>query len=561
MKGFKKGICLGLSTLMLASTGMLAGCGGGGGTSSSGGANGTGGVNGEQELQVYGINKGYGTQWCSDLLDLFAQQQWVKDKYPELKILETYNDVDSFASDRINSPSNNTYDLFFGMSLNDFAGKDNAGNETLVDLTTLLYEQTVPGESVKYKDKLLQSYKDTAVYRAPNDPEAEDQYYTTFWAGGMNSFICNPDILAKYGITTINTTDELIAACDAIKATPTNSGNDGGYSFLRAGNTGYWTYLFYAWWAQYDGIQNYINFYNGIFMDGDYPVYSNRIFELEGRLKALEIFEQLLDYDKGYLSPKSFTEENFMMCQMDMYEGEYAFMVNGDWFDDEMRELVQLMKDAGETPARLEMMKLPIVSSIIEKCEKVEDDAELSALISAIDAGNTALKGEGYDVTQADYDRIKEARTVVHSIGPNHMAAIPSVSKSKEVAIDFLLFMATDIAQEQYIRTTTGASLPFRYNLKEKNETLYNEISPLQQARMDYFCNEAYEVYSLPITTYFPLVKYGELSAIANVERFDNIFAAQGNQTTAKDLFDITTSVWTVEAFEFALDRAGLKFY
>jgi ABC-type glycerol-3-phosphate transport system substrate-binding protein len=141
------------------------------------------------------------------------------------------------------------------------------------------------------------------------------------------------------------------------------------------------------------------------------------------------------------------------------------------------------------------------------------------------------------------------------------MAAIPSVSKSKEVAIDFLLFMATDIAQEQYIRTTTGASLPFRYNLKEKNETLYNEISPLQQARMDYFCNEAYEVYSLPITTYFPLVKYGELSAIANVERFDNIFAAQGNQTTAKDLFDITTSVWTVEAFEFALDRAGLKFY
>ena len=548
MKGIKKGICLSLAATMLGgSVAALASCGG------------NEVDDGEQSLQVYCLDVGYGVQWCTDLLEAFQEQQWVKDKYPNLQVFTTYNDVRTYAVDRINSPSNNTFDLMFGNYLYDLSGKNSAGEESILDLTEIVYNQTVPGENVKFIEKIYQSYNESNVYRAPTEGEPVDQYYIVPWAGGMNSIIYNQEILDNYGITTINTTDEWIEACATIKATPSKSGNDGGYSIMRAGNTGYWSYLFYAWWAQYDGIESYVNFYKGIYEDEDgIKSYSNKIFELLGRQKSLEIFEEVLDYDKGYFSPEAFTKEDFMLCQTDMLDGKYAFMVNGDWFDREMQDMSQAILDAGDPLSTIRMMKLPIVSSIIEKCPTIANDAELSALITAIDAGNTALSGTGYEVSPTDYEKVKEARTVVHTIGPGHHGAIPANATAKDVAVDFLLFMATDIAQEEYIRSTSGCSLPFYYNVKEKNPDLYAELSPFQQARLDYFCSDAYEVYSLPATGNFPLVKYGELTAIEGVERFDSIFSAQGNTQTAKGLFDLTKSVWTEQKFAFALDRAGI---
>ena len=41
----------------------------------------------ENVLEVFCTDKGYGTKWCSDLMDLFQQQDWVKDKYPNLTVL------------------------------------------------------------------------------------------------------------------------------------------------------------------------------------------------------------------------------------------------------------------------------------------------------------------------------------------------------------------------------------------------------------------------------------------------------------------------------------------
>lgn len=548
MKNIKKTLCLGLAATMVStSVGVFTGCG-------------PKVSNGEQTLQVYCLDVGYGVQWCTDLLNAFKEQDWVKQKYPQLEIpTPTYNDVRTYAVDRINTPSNNTYDVMFGNYLYDLSGKNSAGEESILDLTEVVYNQNVPGEDIKFIDKVYSSYNASNVYRTPSDEEAIDQYYVVPWAGGMNSIIYNQEILDKYGITSINTTDEWIAACAKIKAEPAKSGNDGGYAIMRAGNTGYWSYLFYAWWAQYDGIEGYTNFYKGIYEDEDgMKSYSNKIFELLGRQKSLEVFEEVLDYDKGYFSPESFTKEDFMLCQTDMLDGKYAFMVNGDWFDREMEDISAEIVKAGDKLSVIRMMKLPIVSSVIEKCTTIANDAELSALITAIDAGNTALSGNGYEVSQTDYDKIKEARTVVHTIGPNHQGAIPANSTAKEVAIDFLRFMATDVALAEYIRSTNGCSLPFYYNVKKKNIDLYNTLSPFQQARLDYFCSDAYEVYSLPATGNFPLVKYGELKAIEGVERFDATFSAQGNKTTAKDLFDATKSVWTEQKFTFALDRAGI---
>lgn len=65
----------------------------------------------EQTLQIYVFQAGYGTKWCKDLIELFKEQDWVKEKYPELKIpAPTENDVSSFAESRLSAgEKGNTY--------------------------------------------------------------------------------------------------------------------------------------------------------------------------------------------------------------------------------------------------------------------------------------------------------------------------------------------------------------------------------------------------------------------------------------------------------------------
>lgn len=83
--------------------------------------------------------------------------------------------------------------------------------------------------------------------------------------------------------------------------------------------------------------------------------------------------------------------------------GQGVFMANGDWFDNEMRSFCEGLEQTQGYCDTVKLMKTPVISSIIDQTPTIENDAELSALISAIDAGETALKGEGYDVSQEGF--------------------------------------------------------------------------------------------------------------------------------------------------------------
>ena len=118
--------------------------------------------------------------------------------------------------------------------------------------------------------------------------------------------------------------------------------------------------------------------------------------------------------------------------------------------------------------------------------------------------------------------------------------------------------MATDIAQESYIKSTGGASLPFKYKLKEQNIALYNELGTMQQTRHDYFSSSTYEVYTLPSNRAYPLFQYGGLKAFTREEYFTDFFAA--NKTwTAQKYFDTTKDAWTDAKWTNALSLAGLQ--
>lgn len=495
----------------------------------------------EQTLEIYCTDAGYGVEWVNDIIELFKAESWVKEKYPELNVLFTSNDDQTFASARLDAGAkSNTFDLLFGMNMWGYSG---AGSNAL-DLTESVFNSTVPGETILYKEKMEDSYLTSNRYTKGG----AESYYTTSWASGMSSILYNEDLLKANGLKVPNTTDELIQLCADYKAKGASNSH---YSFLQSYDADYFNYLFHIWWAQYEGVQGYENFFNGIHNN----TYSIRIFEQKGREYALEVFEALLDYDKGYLNPES-KNQKFVIAQSMFLDGESLMHVNGDWFVNEMKDVIGRMGDKAPT---IKTMRMPIISKLGEKLGIT--DAELSSLVEYVDKLNdgeeatvpTVTSTTGY--TQEEVvAAVMEARGVVHSVGANCHSVIPSYAKGKDVAIDFLRFMATDKALETYMKTTDGSRLPFKYT---PSQALYDSFSETAQSRLDYLQGKN-GTKTLVSPMYFPLVRYGELKPFL-YENYYQTFSLANNEETPASFMKNCKDTWDEKKFNAALSAAGLS--
>ena len=493
--------------------------------------------NSADTLDVYVYNAGYGYKWCADALDAFKQEDWVKEKYPNLKVNFTKNEIENFGATQLSAgASANTFDLIFASNLFSYFGPTGP----LLELSEVLYENTVPGEDIKVKDKMLSSYVASNAY---NDIDAteEAQYYAMSYASGMTGIVYNENVLTSLGLEVPKTTNELIAVMDAIKALKDNTQGkyNNGYSFLTYGASAYANYLVDIWWAQYEGANEYVNFFQGI--DSDTNSISPEIFKQQGRHESLKVIEEIYTYNKGnvWVNPNS-GRSAYLETQTALLRGKGVFMANGDWFDNEMEETRKGLIEATGKADTIKMMKTPVISTIIDKTPTINDDATLSAVIQAIDNGETSYEG----VSEDDFATVQDARMVVYSIGPNHTSVIPSYAAGKEVAVDFLRFLATDKANDIYIKATGGATLPFRYDLKAKNEELYNSISPFQQEIISYFNESTQEVDILPSPSSFPLVRFGTLKPFASLGNTVGYYFTS-NAKNAEQIFNTDYIYWT----------------
>ena len=436
-------------------------------------------------------------------------------------------------------------------------------------MTEKVYKAKVPGEDVTVEEKMYDSVRSSNV--DPSVDEAQDAvYYTMTYASGMTGIAYNEDVLVdRLGMKVPNTTDELIAVMKAVHDKNSTSskyeGYENTYSLVTYGSSAYTNYMLNTWWAQYEGSDGFANYFSGY--DVNTNSISAEVVEQKGRLKALSVLENIMSKNNGYtyLSPSS-GREAYRQVQNMLVMGQGVFMANGDWFDNEMRSFCEGLEQTQGYCDTVKLMKTPVISSIIDQTPTIENDAELSALISAIDAGETALKGEGYDVSQEDFDRILEARVVVYSIGPGHNAVVPKTAVGKEVAYDFLRYMATDKANRIYIETTRGASLPFDYDCKEEDPELFESLSPMQKDRLEYFNNYQAEIDLLPAPQSFPLVLYGGFAAFKSCAdapgyRFLNGESAGSYATAAEKLYYEDINYWQEDGarrFLNAVNQAGL---
>ncbi len=438
----KKATCILLSATFMFS---LAACGetGPGGGGGGGGAGIT-----STSMSVICYEAGFGTKWLDEMAKEFGTAfnvtVKVKKSYVTGELISLLND----------NAQNDDVVMALGSM---FAAQD---NKYLADLSPV-YEAIPQGSTKSIKDSM-----DPSIY---NKLVAENgKIYQMNWANPVSGIILNKSVVDRIfpnGYKIPNTTNELVDFCDDIKA-------QGVYPFSNSVSVCYWDYLHWVWWAQYEGYDNYIDYYWGYYQkeqaDGTKVrtlAENGEVLDMPGRLEAVKVAEKFLKKENGYMhryaDSMSFQEAQIAFVGQG-YSGqdmtESAMMVNGEWLENEVQSYLVTK------PQNLIMIKTPVISSIVKTLENQNmTDETLSAVIDAIDSGETSYAG----VSGKDFERIREARRMVYSATFDHCLAVPAKSKHKDLAFEFLKFMASDFGQSIYAKYLNGLTMPYGYEVKE----------------------------------------------------------------------------------------------
>lgn len=448
----KKVLSLFLAIIMILS---MAACGGNKNPqTNNGGGDGPAGT-----LNIVAADFGYGINW----LKAMAQVYMAQNKNANIKVEGTVipHQIISQIEGGLAK-----YDLIFSAS-ELFLSK-----EYFVNLDDL-YASVPAGEDKTIAEK---------VGTLNTNFQYKGEYYSMPYMMSPTAIVVNDTTMKElYGdnYTLPNTTDEMMKLFDELKT-------KGVYPYIDSA-AGYTSTLIRTWWAQYDNTA-YDNYFLGQYIDENgqtQKALKGESLIQPGKLKALELGAKLLNVNNGYnhyyAASMDFAEAQLAFCGHgygSLDTKKVAFTPNGAWLENEMEMTL------AEYPIEFRMFRVPVFSAMIENLpdKSVENDAELSALITAIDSGSTALSGTGYEVTQNDFDKVKNARALVPHFSDGHQVGIVKTCKSVELAKDFLKFMASDAASSLVMKELGGLTLSYGFMPSEDNRA---ELSPFIQSVYD----------------------------------------------------------------------------
>lgn len=395
----KKIICR-LFTLVLAmlivATSLVA-CGGGGNPANS-----------STDIEIYLWKSGVGDQFLKDIIAGFEK------KHPEYNVmLEAKSNGDYINTMLPLGPDQNSIDLFFVSKGSDYEKYC----ATLDDVLASKNE----GESKTIGEKIG---NDRLQYFVSKD----GKYYSLSYYGGFGFLCYNADIIDGVRYDVPKTTNELYTLAMDLYS-------DGITPFIHFIDGGYWQFLYKVWRAQYFGVENCIDLAVN-------PTLEKVTDDGIGIKQVFETLEQLIS-SSGMVYNGS-NSIDFTSAQTLFIEGKAAMMANGSWMENEMRE------NYAEGSKNFATMKTPVISAIRDLCTTIESDAELSALVTAIDENFSDLIGAGYNVSQADYDRVYAARNLMFNNFDAHTICIPKYSTAIDGAKEFLKYFFSDEAMLIY---------------------------------------------------------------------------------------------------------------
>lgn len=387
--------------------------------------------NGISDIEINFWQSGFGIEFMNKIIDDF------KKEYPDYNVALNPNRSQTSLVQSLQDKEDDTVDLYFGSLDNLIAYEDQF--EPLDDV----YETVVGGESVKIGDKFQDIVKD--AYK-----KEDGHYYAMSYAGSALGILYNADIIDGINYTVPNTSDELMYLSLELSNVTGESWSKAWVHFQDS-TVGYYNGLLKTWQAQYSGLDYYTNNWLTLMDEtGTSPSKDVYASSTDGRKEALLALGKCVNPSTVYPGSNTST---FTSAQTYFVAGKAALMVNGSWIQNEM-------KASGGKEFNCKMMKTPVISSIIDVLpdKSVSNDAELSALITAIDSvsdgeAEISLKGKGYDVTQTDWDRVAAARRYMFHNGVDHSVILNKYSTAKEASKDFLRFYFSETGTLDFVNT------------------------------------------------------------------------------------------------------------
>ena len=475
--------------------------------------------NSATDIEISFWEGSFGKTFMEDIVSGFTE------KYPEYKVdLRTSKNAQTIANS-LQKRKNDTTDIYFNQ-VQIFTNY----TDLFADLSEIATE-TIPGETKSIKDKY-----DKSLYESLKNENGELK--TLGWAGSTTGIFYYADVLENEGIDVPRTTDEL---ADLVTSLDTKKS----FVQLKDARMGYYQYLVKAWMAQYAGLDYYNNNWLQLKDEsGNTPSKEVYLSETDGRKQALDVLGSLLN-------SKTIIED------LDKYKvatyfnlGDAVMMANGNWVFGEVAALKE---------KNIKMMRTPVISALAQKLETVADDKELAALVSAVDnvldnGATVSLTGSGYDVSQADWDRVYAARTMVYNNGSEHAMIVNKYTNAIDGVKKFIQYYYSDEGLAKFINATHYSA-----NANLTDETLVNTSNWTAHEKEQYARsktntnvtdgNATSPVFSKTATLHL----YGTVDIVGQLTTTNNAQSAAALWTAFKNNVNANTG-WTTW-----LKNAGIK--
>ena len=476
--------------------------------------------NSATDIEISFWEGSFGKTFMEDIVSGFM------DKYPEYKVdLRTSKNAQTVANS-LQKRKNDTTDIYFNQ-LSIFMNY----TDLFADLSEIVTE-TIPGETKSIKDKY-----DKSLYESLKNENGELK--TLGWAGSTTGIFYYADVLEKEGIDVPRTTDEL---ADLV----TSLGKKTSFVQLKDARMGYYQYLVKAWMAQYAGLDYYNNNWLQLKDEsGKTPSKDVYLSETDGRKYALDVLGSLLNSKTSIEDP-----DKFKVARM-FNLGDAVMMVNGNWVFGEVDALKE---------KNIKMMRTPVISALAQKLYTVPDDEELAALVSAVDnvldnGATVSLTGSGYDVSQADWDKVYAARTMVYNNGSEHAMIVNKYTNAKDGVKKFIQYYYSDEGLAKFINATHYSA-----NANLTDETLVNTSGWTAHEKEQYARsktntnvtdgNATSPVFSKTATLHL----YGTVDIVGQLTTTNNPQSAAALWTAFKNNVNDARTGWTMW-----LKNAGIK--
>lgn len=476
--------------------------------------------NSATDIEISFWEGSFGKTFMEDIVSGFMK------KYPEYKVdLRTSKNAQTIANS-LQKRKNDTTDIYFNQ-LSIFMNY----TDLFADLSEIVTE-TIPGETKSIKDKY-----DKSLYESLKNENGEVK--TLGWVGSATGIFYYADVLEKEGIDVPRTTDEL---ADLV----TSLGTKTSFVQLKDARMGYYQYLVKAWMAQYAGLDYYNNNWLQLKDEsGKTPSKDVYLSETDGRKQALDVLGSLLSSKTSIEDLDKFKVATYFNL------GDAVMMVNGNWVFGEVAALKE---------KNIKMMRTPVISALAQKLETVADDEELAALVSAVDnvldnGATVSLTGSGYDVSQADWDKVYAARTMVYNNGSEHAMIVNKYTNAKDGVKKFIQYYYSDEGLAKFINATHYSA-----NANLTDETLVNTSSWTAHEKEQYARsktntnvtdgNATSPVFSKTATLHL----YGTVDIVGQLTTTNNPQSAAALWTAFKNNVNDARTGWTMW-----LKNAGIK--